>query len=89
MYSVYGTDGTTDETLTKESFAENEVSLYIHYPGQLLRSFRKAAGRFGLDDWVQKLLNTHSITVMIFINFVSVLRKRADAKTTCNLVIML
>ena len=73
IYSVFGTDGNTDSTLTKETLAENEMPIYIHYPRQFLRSFRKANGRFDLDAGAQKILNSLSITIMIFLNFVSVL----------------
>ena len=63
------------------NYSKDEVYIYLHYPGQLLRNFRKEAVRFDLDDLARTDRKTNQVTLSI--SFVSVLRRREDGNTRC------
>lgn len=58
-----------------------EMSLYLHHPGQLLRNFGKEAIRLVLGD-LGKSESGEMITLSIY--FISLLRRREDTNPPCN-----
>ena len=57
------------------------VDVYLHHPGQLMRSFGREAMKIEIKE-IQN--NNYGDGVMFEIDFVSLLRRRADAKYPCN-----
>ena len=65
-------------TLEHETFKNTEMKVFIHYPGQLMRSFDNPAFHSKLGEitwWRQYLFR---------ISHVTVLRKRPDSNVPCN-----
>ena len=57
------------------------VDIYLHHPGQLMRSFGREAMKIEIKETQN---NNYGDGVMFEIDFVSLLRKRAGAKSPCN-----
>ena len=57
------------------------VDIYLHHPGQLMRSFGREAMKIEIKETQN---NNYGDGVMFEIDFVSLLRKSADAKSPCN-----